>query len=304
MKFVSKYHFEDYIGKQINNLKAVDTSELRTKDGSKQWIFECICGKEIYAPPARVISGHIKSCGCTRYIQPHNPRLKGKTNPKKIDFSNLIGQTNNKLTVVAVHRSADGGRAKLECLCSCGRTAFVYPYQFKSGDIMSCGCARTGNPEVQLGNTYRKTHGLTKNRFYKKWNDMVRRCHNPNEPAYQKYGAKGITVCDEWRYSPDKFIEWCESTHPSGDLLTIDRIDGTKGYSPSNCRWSTQSEQMFNIKTNHWITVNDETHCVSEWARLLKVRTSSIHYWAKKLGSFENSIQHLIVSKGYSAPVE
>jgi hypothetical protein len=36
---------------------------------------------------------------------------------------------------------------------------------------------------------------------------MMYRCHNPKAGNYHRYGAKGITVCDEWRDSPAAFYE-------------------------------------------------------------------------------------------------
>lgn len=78
-------------------------------------------------------------------------------------------------------------------------------------------------------------------RLYRIWQNMKKRCYNKKEPAYRWYGAKGITVCKEWRESSDAFIEWALS-HGYRDDLTIDRIRVARGYCPSNCRWITRSE--------------------------------------------------------------
>ena len=78
------------------------------------------------------------------------------------------------------------------------------------------------------------------------WNGMKGRCHNPNHADYPKYGEVGIFVCLKWRYSFLKFLQdvgVCPSTEH-----TLDRIDSTKGYLPSNTRWATRLEQSRNTK--------------------------------------------------------
>lgn len=303
MKFERKYQIGDYAGRTINYLTVLGPSEEVAKDGSPQWEFRCICGKVVAATPSRVITGHKKSCGCMKYSTPEQlNKKKSKRPPSRVEVEEYIGRTNGKLTVVGYRRPEGRGRLQLECLCECGETTFVFPYQFKSGNIKSCGCARFGHSECHKGNTSRRTHGLTQNRFYKKWNGMVRRCYNPNEPAYKFYGALGITVCEEWHHSPEKFIEWCESTYPEGEQLTLDRIDGSKGYSPDNCRWATQLQQVHNLKNNRFITIDGETHCVSEWCRLYNLSAGSVYKRVQTGQTFEVAISELIKLK--SAPVK
>lgn len=296
-----KYKIEDYIGEEIYYFRVVGPSEERAKDKSIQWRFECICGKFIDAPPSRVIDGHKKSCGCMRYKEIKH-KEHNRENLQKVDAQSLIGKRNNRLEVIGYERPKEKGRTRLKCLCDCGNMVYVLPYQFKSGAVKSCGCACFGHSECHKGNTSRRTHGLTKNRFYKKWNDMVRRCHDQREPAFAKYGKMGITVCEEWRLSPEKFIEWCEKTHPEGPMLTIDRIDGTKGYSPDNCRWATQLEQVHNLRNNRFVTIDGETHCVTEWCRLNGLSAGSVYKRVHKGQTFEQAISELIALK--AAPVE
>lgn len=296
MKFQSKYIFEEYKGKSINYLIPIRENETLSKDGSKQWDFLCVCGKIVTETPYRVISGHKKSCGCMRYKNITHKQHK-TTGIKKFDYDSLLGKKNHRLTVIGCKLPDGKGRKMLECLCDCGNVTYVYPYQFSKGTVKSCGCARFGHSECHKGNTSRRTHNLTKNRFYHVWNDMIRRCYNPKEPAYRWYGACGISVCPEWRDTPVEFIKWCESTYPPNGNFSIDRIDGTKGYSPKNCRWATPLEQSHNTKSNVNITINGETKCVSQWCRDLDISSQVVYKRIKNGLSHKEAILETVKRK-------
>ena len=90
----------------------------------------------------------------------------------------------------------------------------------------------------------RLKHGFNDSRIYYIYHNMKQRCNNPKHPRYDFYGNKGITVCDEWN-SFEYFLEWSKNSGYR-DFLTLDRIDNSKGYEPSNCRWTTYSIQNIN----------------------------------------------------------
>lgn len=76
---------------------------------------------------------------------------------------------------------------------------------------------------------------------------MLWRCHNPKSKPYKFYGAKGIFVCDEWRYSRKSFYDW-SIQNGYNKTLSIDRINNDLGYTPENCRWTTTIIQCRNKK--------------------------------------------------------
>lgn len=78
------------------------------------------------------------------------------------------------------------------------------------------------------------------------YDNMLRRCRNPNDPDYQHYGGRGITVCERWR---DDFWNFVEDMGERPDGRTLDRIDNDGHYNPANCRWSTHKEQVHNRRT-------------------------------------------------------
>lgn len=91
----------------------------------------------------------------------------------------------------------------------------------------------------------RKTHGLSGTRIYHCWHDMVRRCYDPKCRNYKHYGAKGISVCEEWKNDFTNFYKWAENNGYS-ENLTIDRIDFYGNYEPTNCRWVDMHVQNAN----------------------------------------------------------
>ena len=93
------------------------------------------------------------------------------------------------------------------------------------------------------------THGMSGTRLYETYKNMKRRCYDKKTHSYPLYGAKGIIVCNEWKNSPQAFINWA-LLNGYTNKLTIDRIDNSKNYCPENCRWSTWSEQKINQPIN------------------------------------------------------
>ena len=123
----------------------------------------------------------------------------------------------------------------------------------------------------------------TNSRLNRIYRQMKQRCYNPRHISYKNYGAKGITICDEWKDAekvPLKdnasrgflaFKSWALNNGYT-DNLTIDRIDYTKGYCPNNCRWVTYKVQCNNTKRNHIITYKGETKTMAQWSEKLGIK--------------------------------
>ena len=92
----------------------------------------------------------------------------------------------------------------------------------------------------------KKTHGMAGTPEYFAWYDMMRRCYKEYRTDYKYYGGRGIQVCSRW-HSFENF--YADMGNAEG--LTLDRIDVNGNYEPSNCKWSTMSEQVKNRRS--WI---------------------------------------------------
>ena len=153
----------------------------------------------------------------------------------------------------------------------------------KRGQTRSCGCFAT--------------HGLGSNKFYQTWYGMLQRCTNLEHRSYKWYGARGITVCEEW-LDVVNFVAWAESTHPNMEGYTLDRIDNDKGYSPENCTWSDKTTQAINqriMKNNtsgyvgiYWNKAN------KRWVVNIRISKKLIN-----LGSFKDKIEAVLARDNY-----
>ena len=113
-------------------------------------------------------------------------------------------------------------------------------------------------------------HRMCHTRLYQIWNSMKQRCSNPKAISYKYYGARGVTVCQEWLNSFQAFYDWAIA-NGYADNLSIDRRNANGNYCPENCRWTTVKEQQNNTSYNRLITYGEETHNITQWAEILNI---------------------------------
>lgn len=154
------------------------------------------------------------------------------------------------------------------CRCSCGTEKFVNHYHLVDGASRSC---RKCSSEK---NTSLVTHGYTRDRKkkpireYRVWKAMRDRCaHHP------RYTSRNILVCEEW----NSFEKFFEDMGRCPDGYSLDRIDNSKGYSKSNCRWASNIQQARNRTNNRILTFNGESLNVIEWAEKLGVSSTALY---------------------------
>jgi hypothetical protein len=98
---------------------------------------------------------------------------------------------------------------------------------------------------------------------------------NSNDPHFERWGKRGITICDEWKDDFQSFYDWSMS-HGYSDDLTIDRINNDGNYEPSNCRWVSVAEQARNKRTSVIISYKGKTQTAAQWAKELRTGHDTI----------------------------
>lgn len=170
-----------------------------------------------------------------------------------------VGEKHNRLTILREVDTLDGHR-RVDCRCDCGNYAYVTLSAVRLGGTRSCGCLQA-ETRRQNGRNQR-THGGTGTPELKSWDSMMRRCFDSKNGAYDKYGGRGITVCERWRQFENFRADM--GPRPTSEH-SLDRIDNNGNYEPNNCRWATAKQQSNNRRYNRLLTFNGRTQTITQW---------------------------------------
>ena len=204
----------------------------------------------------------------------------------QVKIEEMIGKRFGKLVIKQLIVPGYANKRKYLCQCDCGGTKIVSEDNLKRGHTKSCGCHKRG------------TYGDSNTRLYGIWNSMLNRCEYKKMPSFKYYGARGIKVCEKW-HNFKNFKKWAIENGYS-ESLTIDRIENSGNYEPTNCRWVTFSEQANNRRNSKVFTVNGETHTIKEWAKIKNVNEGTLRsrIWCRNW-SPEMAINTPIGNKGH-----
>lgn len=202
-------------------------------------------------------------------------------------MNDLSNQKFGRWAVLGLDRSSlDSDHPRWFGVCECGTRRSVLAFTLKSGASQSCGCLSVEATKIRVRQHPSFGYNNINSRTHRIWAGMKQRCLNPNNVAFKLYGAKGITVCDRWL----RFDLFLTDMGECPEGKEIDRINGTLGYCPENCRWATRQEQMSNTIRNHWIEHDGKRQTLSEWSR----------EWSSKTGVSVNTLRSRICVLGYT----
>lgn len=180
------------------------------------------------------------------------------------EIEGIKGKRFGRFTVVEYMGRAKDRKHTWLCVCDCGNEKVCLENNLKNGHTSSCGCIGT---EIKVKRN--TTHGLCGDPLYAVWTHMRQRINDPNIKTYNRYGGRGISICEEWK-SAEEFVKWgYDNGYKIG--LTIDRKDNNGNYSPENCRFITMSEQNRNKSSNVRVEYNGESNVLWDWAEKLSM---------------------------------
>lgn len=273
----------DYTGKKFGELTVIGIAE--DEPGKpKKWKCLCSCGNTTIVQANNLKTGQTRSCGCL-----------------KVKPTSLDGKKFGRLTVIRRCENDTDGTTRQLCLCDCGKYIKVRSRSLLSGNTKSCGCllsdSTRGRAIKQRWNNECIDGNLPfKNKIGKIRSVMIQRCINPNNKSYKYYGARGISVCEEWLNEDDgakNFYEWAMN-NGYAEGLSIDRIKVDGDYEPSNCRWVDNITQMNNMRSNRLLTYNGETHTMAEWGRIIGIPYSVLR---SRISCYHWSIERALTEK-------
>ncbi len=172
-------------------------------------------------------------------------------------FRDLTGERFGRLLVL--HKNGYNKHHQLYwmCECECGTSKNVLGCVLSRGECNSCGCL---HKEVIAKINY--SHGMTRTPIYAIWRSMLQRCYDKNSHAYNRYGGRGINVCDEWQTFEGFYKDMGDK--PKG--MSLERLDNNADYSPKNVVWATNKEQSNNRRSNVKYQYGDEYLTLAQWS--------------------------------------
>lgn len=182
----------------------------------------------------------------------------------KVDYS---GRRYGRLIVSSYSHSDNRSRSHWNTLCDCGKTKVVAGYNLGTR-VNSCGCLQKEN---QSNGSI--THGRRHSSEYNAWASMKQRCSNPNATFFDRYGGRGIRVCERWIDFSAFFEDMGE--RPKG--ATIERINNNDGYYKENCRWATKTEQARNRCSSRMFEYKGEQITLAELAEKVGIPYKILH---------------------------
>jgi len=245
----------------------------------------CKCGVEKNINVTTIIKGTSRSCGCVfiekRYsIEEINKKIPKLSFLKAVSFTDKSSSDNNKSVRYVL------------CLCKCGKETSTRLSSLINGHTWSCGCQNKSH--LKKGEVFKKK-SIKYSQYHTNistiYNGMIRRCYKSHCKEYRWYGAKGVTVCDEWRNDYQKFLDWALSNGWQKGLQLDKDIKGDgKLYSPETCSFVTALVNSNNKTNTKKAEYNGKILPMSEIAKKENVPIWVIYAATKKTGNINMGV--------------
>lgn len=242
-----------FLGRRYGKLVITEVLP-NTINGRTHAIATCDCGETWTGRVNSLKSGNTKSCGCD-----------------SLTFEDFTGLRFNRWTALeCVQRSSAMQQTLWKCRCDCGRVSNVQSGALKNGLSKSCGCfAREQSKLLQ------STHKMKGAPEYNTWTSMKQRCLNPRNKDYKNYGARGITIFQEWA---DDFLAFYRYVGPRpAEGYTLEREDNDGNYEPGNVSWQPLIVQANNNRGNRHLTIEGVTKTLAQWCREFDRHYGRVH---------------------------
>lgn len=199
--------------------------------------------------------------------------LNPEWHPKRGPRVNYIGLRAGKLVAVEIAGKSRDGRQVLRCRCDCGNVVLRSSNNFLRNSIRStnshCGCTPT-RPNL--------IHGKRNTPEYRVWGAIKKRCLNPADKDYARYGGSGIGIAEEFKDDFPAFL--AEVGRRPSPKHQIDRIDTRRGYVPGNIRWATPTQNARNKRTTYlWNIKGEYFESSTDAARRFGVAVCTLICW-------------------------
>ena len=195
-------------------------------------------------------------------------------------IGDCVGFLSQKLTIIGARFRVNGD---FHCVvaCDCGNIVVMRHGNVVNTkcNVQSCGCVQKSTRR-----TCARTHGHSchknRSREYRAWTAMKERCYNTHADRYERYGGRGITVCERWMESFENFLEDVGPAPSSKHSIDRKEVDGN--YEPGNCQWATPREQSLNKSNSVRAAVYGKTMPVLDWSAISGIIPQTIYYRLKK----------------------
>lgn len=185
-------------------------------------------------------------------------------------MKDLTGKRFGRLQVIA-RASSRNRQTMWLCFCDCGTWKKIAGSSIIHEVAKSCGCLR-----AEIIGALNRTHGMNTSKEYRAWAKAKERCYDPNCTNFDRYGGRGIKMCDEWIHSFENFFAYM-GLKPSSKH-EIDRFPDNDGdYAPGNCRWATKRQSLANRECSLNFSFNGETMALTEWAEKLGIKYECLY---------------------------